>query len=349
MRLLKLVARIGHDVFQPAACDEATDLFGPEPKGAVNELWRRATDVGRDHTVGCGPEGMTGGQRFGICDVENGSYAVTLERLDQGTGDDDRSAGGVDQQRTRFHQADLCGADQSVGFCCQRHDDDHDVRRGEESMQLCDGGDPVLLSRAAGYSQNFFYYERFQARFNGHSYRAVADDQDRLLREIVAKNGVLSDLRSADVHEPVGDGGLALPLVTKLHVAIEGEAFLRREDRGQDPLGCGDVVESASVAEDNIFWEPRGDPVHACHHGLHDFDAAEALEGVLGAFEREGKDPEIDILNGLGLPGNTDDLGFRREACEEFLSQIFIDTDTHHALSVHESRIKKKARHEAGP
>ena len=101
-------------------------------------------------------------------------------------------------------------------------------------------------------------------------------------------------------------------------------------------------MESAAVAESDVFWEPGRDPVDAGHHRLHDLDAAEMLKGLSCIGSCEDEDPEIDVDGRGGSAGYPHDLYFSGEICQEFFCEILIDTDTHHALSVPDSGRKRK-------
>ena len=138
----------------------------------------------------------------------------------------------------------------------------------------------------------------------------MCDDENGFVGEVVAEDAVLAHLGAALVEEPVEDRCLADPLLTELRVAVEGEAFDGGHDRGEDPLGCGDVVDAAAIAEGDAFGEPRGDPVDAGHHGLNDFDVTEVGEGLGRVLAEEEEDPEVDREGFGGVAGDAYDLGF---------------------------------------
>lgn len=173
-----------------------------------------------------------------------------------------------------------------------------------------------------------------EAGLDGGSDGAVADDEYGFAGEVFAEDAVLADVGAGLAEEVIFDGGLSSPLVAELEVSVKGKALEGGEDGCDGPLGGGDVVDSATVAEGDVRGEPRSYPVDAGHEGLDDFDSAKVGEGFGGVAAREDEEPEVDVEGGGGLARDTDDLNFRRKAGQEFGRELFIDTNTHHVSSV---------------
>ena len=98
-----------------------------------------------------------------------------------------------------------------------------------------------------------------EARFDRRADGAVADDEDGFAGEVFGEHGVLAAGGAGLAEEAVGDGGKAAPLLLVLQVAVEGDALHGGHDGGHDPLGCGDVVDAAAVAEGDGCGEARGE------------------------------------------------------------------------------------------
>ncbi len=333
-----LVACFVHDVFEGLAGEEATDLCGAEAEGSVDELRRGSADVRCDEAVGGGPEGVCGWEGFGVGDVEGGAYAVPGEGVEEGAGGDDGAAGGVDEESAGFEEVELGSGDEVAGRFGEGNGDDEDVGLGKEMVEIGDGadrprrlaGDGGLGAGGAGDAEEEDA-EGCEAGLDGGSDGAITENQDGFAGEVVAEDAVLAELRAGLVEEVFFDGGLAVPLPAKLEVAVEREALKGGEDGGEDPLGGGDVVDAAAVAEGDGGGEPGGDPVDAGHQGLDDLDAAETAKGIGGVLAGEGEDPEVDVVGGGGGSWDADDRDFRGEVAEEFRGKVFIDADAQHA------------------
>ena len=310
--------------------EEAADLAGGEAEGAVDELRGGAADVGSDEAVGCGPERMAGGERLGVGDVDGGLDVMLLKGGDEGVGVNNGAAGGVDEQGAALHEGELGGADEAAGGVGERDDQDDDVGLREQGVEVRDGADRGLGAGAAGDAEDVDA-ERGEAGFDGGADGAVADDEDGLAGEVFAEDGVLAAGGAGLGEEAVGDGGEAAPLLPVLEVAVEGDALHGGQDGAEDPLGCGDVVNAATVAEGDIGGKPWEDPVDAGHEGLGNLDAAELLEGGGDFLSVEGEYPEIDG-DGLGdNAGEADDFGLGGEVREEFGCEVFVYADTDHS------------------
>ncbi|WP_433985220.1 hypothetical protein RBB78_08810 [Tunturiibacter empetritectus] len=101
-------------------------------------------------------------------------------------------------------------------------------------------------------------------------------------------------------------------------------------------------MNSAPIAEHDLFWQPRRNPVHARHHRLHDLYAAQMGEGLLGIFTREDKNPEVDFQSRRWFAGNPHNLYFARKIYKQLRSKVLIDADTHHSISVPEGQAGEK-------
>jgi len=340
------------DVFERLAGEVAVDLLCSEAEGAVDELGGGAADVGGDEAIGGGPQGVTGREGLGVGDVEGGADAVLLEGFDKGGGRDDGTTSGVDEEGSAAHEGELGSGDEVAGLSGEGDDDDDDVGLGKELVEAGDradisgeiaGGDGGLGAGAAGYAEDGGV-EGFEAGLDGGADGAVADDEDGLAGEVFAEDAVLACLGAGLVEEVVRYGGLPVPLLLVLKVTVEREAFKRGEDGGEDPFGCGDVMEAAAVAEGDVLGEPGGDPVDAGHHGLDNLDPAEPLEGLGSVFAGEGEYPEVDLVGAGGMARDTDDLGLSGEVKEEIGGEEFVDANSDHRLQCARSQVAAAMR-----
>ena len=276
---------------------------------------------------------MAGRQRLGVGDIDGSANVVLLERMDQGVGIDDGTAGGVDEESAALHEGELGCADEAAGGVGERNDQDHDVRQRKQGVEFGDRADGGRGARAAGDAEDGDA-EGCEAGLDGRADGAIADDEHGLAGEVFGEHGVLAAGGAGLAEEAVGDGGEAAPLLLVLQVAVERDALHRGHDGGHDPLGCGDVVDAAAVAEGDGGGKPGQDPVDAGHEGLRHLDAAKLEEGGGGVLAIEGEDPEVDVDGGWDGSGKADDLRLGRKVRKEFGCEVFVYANTDHRGAV---------------
>ena len=93
-------------------------------------------------------------------------------------------------------------------------------------------------------------------------------------------------------------------------------------------------METAAIAQHDVLRQPRRNPVDAGHHRLHDLDAAQMPKGLSCTPPCKDEDPEVDVDGPEGLRGTRTISTSLRKIDQELLSEILIDADTHHLLSV---------------
>ena len=93
-------------------------------------------------------------------------------------------------------------------------------------------------------------------------------------------------------------------------------------------------MNSPAVAQGDALGKPRKNPVDSGHQRLDDLDAVKFLEGLRSIFSGKGKNPEVDFELWAGPTRNADDLDIRRKCGQKNVSDLLIDTYTHHMFRV---------------
>lgn len=104
-------------------------------------------------------------------------------------------------------------------------------------------------------------------------------------------------------------------------IVVEGQILERGENGGDGPLGGGDGVDAAGVAEGDVAGKDFEEGVDAGEGGLDDADAAQEGPGALGLGGERRRDPEFDVEGMVKARRDEDEV----DAGGEQASQIGID------------------------
>jgi hypothetical protein len=127
----------------------------------------------------------------------------------------------------------------------------------------------------------------------------------------------------------------ARPDAGALQIAEEREIFERSKDGGDGPLGGGDVVDAACVAEDHVGGHELEEAIDASDGGLSDAESVKKREHLLGLMRPGGRDPEFDFDGVRGTEGNE----LERDAVGQKTVEVRID-DIGHAYFEHGTRLR---------
>jgi hypothetical protein len=115
---------------------EPADIVEKQRQVAFRDAGRVARDVRGDDHVFHGPQGMPGGQRLGLEDVQSGAGdLVGFERRDQIVEHHDGAAADVDEIARGFHPPDHGPVEEAPGFRGVRRRDHHEVAFREQFGQ----------------------------------------------------------------------------------------------------------------------------------------------------------------------------------------------------------------------
>ncbi len=234
------------------------------------------------------PQRVVVGQRLWVDDVEYRAEPLSLQFGEQRVGIDDRTAGGVDDERTVAQAGEGLAPDQSVrrlGQGCQ-HDDRVGFRQQVE--QRIGAVQPIVL---AGANPDHARADRLQVGTQPTADRPHPDDEHGPGTEILDGAGSVPP-RCAGVLEKSGRGA---------------------EQGPQDPLGDRAVPRAAGVAQRHIGRDEAFDAVGSGGQHLNDGQSLETAQFVKSVVGRRPRDEEVDLCQ-VGGVLEGDDVGAFRSA-----------------------------------
>ncbi len=329
------------DVEQRLAAEHAANLIGGKADGTRSRTRGDAGDVGSEQEVGAAPEGMVGGQRLGIGDVERGADATRVKRFNEGVGVDDGSARGVDQKRALRQQSQLRRGDELMRGGRMREDEDENFRGGQKRVEFRDSVNRNRRGAGGAGDAGEFHAKGKDEMLDGLANGAVADKQDALAMQLFLLDGREGGVGvGMDARVDFGNLRTAAPVGIALEIVIPGEVFEHGENGGESPLCGGDVVRVLGVADGDAGGSERDEPVGAGHEAEDGVDAAQVRPDALSDGGRGRRNPEVDLVGLLGVGGDGHSFDFAREQGEKIGREGSGIADAHGILRDGYSRTK---------
>ena len=215
--------------------------------------------MGRDHDIGCLPQGMSRRKRFGVGHVQGRADSSPVERRQQRLCLNQPAARRVHEDRTRFHPRKKISIDDMLRRRSEREQQDHGVRFGQSPGQGFHrlGVRPPVLRNSEHANA-----ERCQPRRDRPSDRTVTNDQHRAPLECV--NG--SDGRWPGGRDIVQ---IHVPLTTPLEFQHVRQSAAHGQQHRHHPFRNGGIVHSARIVNRHALRQMGQQPVHTRIERLH--------------------------------------------------------------------------------
>ncbi len=138
---------------------------------------------------------------------------------------------------------------------------------------------------------------------------AVAHQQDGFAGEFFELNGRMQGARVViQLLVNIADFRAAAPIAGALNIKVSRQEFEHGENGGECPLGGGDVVRAAGIADGHMRSYGIGKPFRARHERQHQAHAAQVRPDAQGTRDVGIGNPYIDIDGVIKPIGKRDEF-----------------------------------------